>query len=110
MPEPQPGNVLKNIVETVRQTSNRVLATIDAFRPKILFKKPLTELRLLKGEAIISGEGLGSIIERIQSRIEEISSQLEHGQREPTYFEQYPEVGGQLLTKKYIKGGRGVHY
>ena len=66
-------NLLREVTATARQTVNRALSVIDAMRPKILIKKPLSELMPMQGEAIISGE-LGGVVERLMSRIEEIRS------------------------------------
>lgn len=60
---------IEAVREQIRNVRNRVLNTIDAFRPKIIFKEPLTEL--LPQAERVSAEAL---LERLQRRVEQLRS------------------------------------
>ena len=84
----------------IREVRSRVLSTIDAFRPRILIKEPLSTL-LPQAEVGVNAEAL---LERIQNRIQELRMGVGM-QRSGAES----EASG-LVIAKGKKGKRGVLY
>ncbi len=115
-------SMVQEAISQAKALKERVVEAIDAFRPKILIKEPLTEISPLKklglGESL-SGEG---IIEALRTRIESIRERLRLGlfretvsgasvscrenvQTQP--IGTYPKIIEEKKNKKEVKG---IHY
>lgn len=90
-----------------KELRNRVFETIDAFRPKILIKKPLTEYALFKQE-IITGEGITGLLEKIRKRIKEIRI----GGEATTTTKETSESQAKSMVSRIMKEDKkvGIHY
>ena len=75
-------NLIQTVKETAHKTIQRVAATIDAFRPKILFKKSLTELPIVQ-KGVLETTGIENIIENIQTRIQTLREKVAGGTQAP---------------------------
>ena len=100
-------SMVEKAVTQAKEIKNRVINTIDAFRPKILIKKPLTEFKIL-GESEFGGDF--SLVERIRARIEEIRQSVagEVGPIDEEFMSpETSDVSGQTYV---MKKRRGIHY
>lgn len=96
---------IESVKEQLKTVKNRVLTTIDAFRPKILFKEPLANM--LPGQAISGRVGGEVLLERIQNRIMELRQGVGLGRTVETSV-QPMETKSLIITEK--KGKKGIHY
>ena len=75
-------SMVQEAVTQARALKERVLETIDAFRPKILIKEPLSQISPLKklgiGTEVVEGQGLG-LIENLRNRIENVRERMRLG-------------------------------
>lgn len=96
---------IEAVREQLKNVRNRVLTTIDAFRPKILFKEPLANM--LPGQAVGGRVGGEALLERIQTRIQELRQGIGLGRTVETPVTP-SETKSLVITEK--KGRKGVHY
>jgi len=102
-------SMIEEAMVKAKEIKTRILNTIDAFRPKLLIKKPLTELGPLAGESI-SGEGVGTLISKLQNRIQMIRENIGVFKEEVPSVEA-PSVSPQVTEIVKSKGKRtAIHY
>ena len=65
------AGTIEAVREQLKQVRTRVLTTIDAFRPKLIIKEPLTGILPGQVQGRINAEAL---LERIQNRIQELKT------------------------------------
>lgn len=89
------GNLIQTVRETAHNTILRVASTIDAFRPKILFKRNLTELPIVQ-KGVLEATGLENILENIQNRIQAVKQKV----ATPAVAPPQPEQAATAAKKK----------
>ena len=102
-------SMVEQAIVKAKELKHRVFETIDAFRPKILIKKPLTQLKPFQGE-VLEGQGLSTIVERIQERIQQLRSGmgLGLGGEVSSAPVTTPSVEPMIIHKESKK--KGIHY
>ena len=104
-------SMVEEAINKVKEIKVRVLSTIDAFRPKILIKKPLTEIKIL-GEEHLAGEGIGTFMNKIRYRIESIRRGIgAFGEETTTETISAPSVTSQVTQVLETKKKKvAIHY
>jgi len=77
-------SMVQEALTQAKALKERVIETIDAFRPKILIKEPLSQISPLKklgiGTEIFEGQGIGmNMIQNLRNRIEMIREHMKLG-------------------------------
>jgi len=74
--------MVQEAITQAKALKERVIETIDAFRPKILIKEPLSQISPLKklgiGTELFEGQGLG-IVQNLRNRIEMVRERMKLG-------------------------------
>ena len=74
----QQGGVIETVRKTAHETLVRLANTIDAFRPKIIFKKNLSDLPIVQ-KGILGVTGLDKVLTNIEQRVQEMRERLRSG-------------------------------